>query len=140
MNNLSHTEIGDATEYRFFLYCIEHGIPVSKPITNNLPYDCIIDYNGKLLKIQIKTGYNSPSQNSFVFNCKSTSKNYNEVTVKTYENKIDGFITWFYNNKDLFYYIPIEKAGKSTMTIYYGDNPTKSQNYYKDFIFNARLV
>lgn len=49
--SLSHTEVGDATEYRFFLYCIENGIPVSKPLTNNLPYDCIIDWQGKLLKI-----------------------------------------------------------------------------------------
>lgn len=133
--NLSHTQTGDATEYRFFLYCIEHGIDISKPLTNNLPYDCIIDYKNKLLKIQIKTGYNCSSKDSFMFNCKSTSKNYNEVTMKTYEGKIDGFITWFKDIPENFYYIPVEKANKSTMVIYYGDSPRKNQNYHLDFIF-----
>ena len=134
--NLSHTQIGDATEYRFFLYCIENGIDISKPLTNNLPYDCIIDFHGKLLKIQIKTGYDCTTQDSFRFNCKSTSKNYNEVTMKTYEGKIDGFITWYKEKPENFYYIPINKANKSTMIIYYGNNPTKNQNYHLDYLFN----
>lgn len=138
--SLSHTEVGDTTEYRFFLYCIENGIPISKPLTNNLPYDCIIDWQGKLLKIQIKTGYSSPSRNSFIFNCRSTSKNYSEVVMKTYENKIDGFITWYKEKPENFYYIPIEKANKSTMIIYYGENPTKQQNYHLNYLFNAALV
>lgn len=137
---LSHTQIGDATEYRFFLYCIENNIPISKPLTNNLPYDCIIDYRGKLLKIQIKTGYNTQTKDSFMFNCKSTSKNYSEVIIKTYEDKIDGFITWYEKFPNNFYYIPIQDANKSTMIIYYGNNPHKNQHFHLDFLFNADIV
>lgn len=132
---LSHTEKGDALEYKFFLHCIEHQIPCCKPLTNNLPYDCIIDYKGRLLKIQIKLGYKTDNEKSFKFNLRSTSKNYSECVTKTYEGKIDGFITWYEKIPEYFFYIPIEKTGKNCMTIYFGENPKISQNYYKDFIF-----
>lgn len=132
---LSHTEKGDLVEYRFFLYCIEHQIPCSKPITNNLPYDCIIDYRGKLLKVQIKRAYKNAARDTFIFNTRSTSKNYNECTTKNYVGKIDGFITWYELLPDIFFYIPIEKAKKSGMIIFYGENPKNNQNYYQDYIF-----
>lgn len=92
---MNHTQIGDITEQRFILYCMEKNIPISKPLNNNLPYDCIIDLNGKLLKIQVKTGYNSSGENCFMFNTRSTSKNYSEVTTKNYDGLIDGFVTWY---------------------------------------------
>ena len=75
-----------------------------------------------------------------MFNCKSTSKNYSEVVMKTYEDKIDGLITWYKEKPENFYYIPIKEANKSTMVIYYGENPTKKQNYHLDYLFNAALV
>lgn len=137
---LSHTEKGDALEYRFFLYCIEHQIPCLKPLTNNLPYDCVIDYQEKLLKVQIKLGYKSSAKDTFIFNLRSTSKNYSECTTKNYQGKIDGFVTWYKEIPQYFFYVPIEKTGKSSMAIYYGENPKKNQNYYKDFIFNAGIV
>ena len=39
---MNHTQIGDITEIRFALYCMEHNIPICKPMNNNLPYDYII--------------------------------------------------------------------------------------------------
>jgi hypothetical protein len=41
---MNTTQIGDITEQRFILYCLEKEIPICKPIGNNLPYDFIIDY------------------------------------------------------------------------------------------------
>ena len=136
---MNHTQIGDITEYRFALYCMEHNIPISKPMNNNLSYDFIIEINDKLLKIQVKTGYDSKSQNSFMFNTRSTSKNYNEVVMKGYEGKIDGFITQYPLIKNKFFYIPIEKASKGCMTMYFGDSPKSNQNWCKDYDFDNLL-
>lgn len=132
---MNHTQIGDVTEHRFILYCLEHNIPVSKPVNNNLPYDCIIDVNSQLLKIQVKTGYKSSSKDTFVFNTRSCSKNFTEVKVKTYDGLIDGFITWYEQTPDVFYYIPVEQASAGSMRIYYGNTPTSQQNNGKDYIF-----
>ena len=136
---MNHTQVGDITEYRFALYCMEHGIPISKPMNNNLPYDFIIEVNDKLLKVQVKTGYDSKSLNSFMFNTRSTSKNYNEVVMKGYEGKIDGFITYYPMIPNKFFYIPIEKAAKGNMTMYFGDNPKYNQNWCKDYDFDNLL-
>ena len=136
---MNHTQTGDITEYRFALYCMEHNIPISKPMNNNLPYDFIIDLNGKLLKIQVKTGYDSKSQNSFMFNTRSTSKNFSEVVEKTYEDKIDAFITQYSIIPNKFFFIPIEKASKGSMVMYFGDNPKYNQNWCKDYDFDNLL-
>lgn len=136
---MNHTQVGDITEYRFALYCMEHNIPISKPMNNNLPYDFIIEINNKLLKIQVKTGYDSKSQNSFLFNTRSTSKNYNEVVMKGYEDKIDGFITYYSIIPNKFFYIPIEKAAKGNMTMYFGNTPKGNQNWCKDYDFDNLL-
>lgn len=133
---MEHTQVGDITEYSFVLYCLNHNIDISKPMTNNLPYDFIIDLKGKLLKIQVKTGYNSPSKDGFMFNTRSTSKNYSEVTTKNYEGLIDGFITCYKEIPNKFFYIPIEKATKGTMTMYYGNNPKSNQHWVYDYDFD----
>ena len=136
---MNHTQVGDITEYRFALYCMEHNIPISKPMNNNLPYDFIIELNGKLLKIQVKTGYDNKSQNSFMFNTRSTSKNFSEVVEKTYEDKIDAFVTQYPIIPNKFFFIPIEKASKGSMVMYFGDNPKYNQNWCKDYDFDNLL-
>lgn len=45
---------GDIAELRFAAYFASKGYYVSKPLTDNAPYDLIID-DGKLLKVQIKS-------------------------------------------------------------------------------------
>lgn len=136
---MNHTQVGDITEQRFILYCMERNIPISKPLNNNLPYDCIIELNGKLLKIQVKTGYNSDSKNCFMFNTRSTSKNYSEIATKNYNGLIDGFITWYRDIPNNFFYIPIEKSTSGSMKMYYGDRPRKNQNFVGDYDFDNLL-
>ena len=29
---MNHTQVGDITEYKFILYCMENNIPISKPL------------------------------------------------------------------------------------------------------------
>lgn len=136
---MNHTQIGDITEYRFAIYCMERNIPISKPMNNNLPYDFIIDIHGKLLKIQVKTGYDNKSMNSFMFNTKTTSKNFSEIVEKDYQDKIDGFITCYKDIPNKFYYIPVGKAAKGSMVIYFGDAPKINQNWGQDYDFDNLL-
>lgn len=135
MKNLEHTRIGDITEYEFAIFCLKHGIAISKPMTNDLPYDFIIDIQGKLLRIQVKTGYSGKTKDTFVFNTKSTSKNFSEINTKYYFGLIDGFITCYQKIPNKFFYIPIEEVPKGAMTLYYGDTPDSRQHLVYNYDF-----
>lgn len=131
---MSTTQIGDITEQKFILHCLENNVPVSKPIGNNLPYDFIIEYNNQLLKIQVKTCRQTTNSNeTIVFNTRSCSKNYSEITNSNYVNKIDYFATCW---KDQWYFVHIDTASKGEHRIYLGEEPKPNQrkNYYKNFL------
>lgn len=128
---MNTTQIGDITEQKFILYCLEHEIPVLKPVGNNLPYDFCIELDGELLKIQVKTAREGRTQGTIVFNTRSCSKNYNEVTTSNYVGKIDYFATQW---KEQWLFVPIEAASKGEHIICMHDNPKPNQHYYKDYI------
>ena len=129
---MNTTQIGDITEQKFILFCLEREVPISRPIGNNLPYDFIIDWNEKLLKIQVKTARKAPqSTTSIVFNTRSCSKNYNEVSMSDYTDKIDYFVTYW---EDKWMFIPEKEASSGEHRICICDNPKPNQHYYKDYI------
>ena len=129
---MNTTQIGDITEHKFILYCLQSNIPISKPIGNNLPYDFIIEYNNQLLKIQIKTSrVSNTNSDVIIFNTRSCSKNYNEITTSNYINKIDYFATEW-NNK--WFFVPILQASKGEHRIYVGNTPKPNQHSYTQYI------
>lgn len=117
---MNKTQKGDVSEWKFILYCLEREVAISKPIGNNLPYDFIIEYNNKLLKIQVKTAYKSDTPNSWTFNTRSCSKNYNEVTNHSYIGLIDYFAVVNPEFEDIVF-VPVDKTAKGSMTIFYGE-------------------
>lgn len=131
---MNKTQIGDISEQKFILYCLEKDIPISKPVGNNLPYDFIIDYNNKLLKIQVKTAYKSSSQDVWAFNTRSTSKNYTEVINHNYIGLIDYFAV-VNTDKNKIVFIDVNEASAGSMRIYYGDSPKPNQNWYKRYLW-----
>lgn len=46
--------IGDLAELKAATMFAEQGCYVSRPLTDNAPYDLIVDQDGKLLKVQVK--------------------------------------------------------------------------------------
>lgn len=129
---MNTTQIGNITEQKFILYCLEKNIPICTPIGNNLPYDFIIEYNNKLLKIQVKTARACNTQNVIAFNTRSCSKNYSEIISSDYKDRIDYFTTYW---EKRWYFVPIEKATKGEQRIFLGENPRPNQisNSYKNF-------
>ena len=130
---MNKTQIGDISEQKFILHCLVNNVPVCKPIGNNLPYDFVIDYNNTLLKIQVKTAYKGNAQDTWTFNTKSSSKNYNEVTTHNYVGLIDYFAVINPESEDVIF-VPIDKAAKGSMVIYYGETPKSNQKWYKDYL------
>ena len=134
---MNKTQLGDITEYKFILYCLQNEIPISKPIGNNLPYDFIVEINNQLLKIQVKTSYipNNTSGNIIAFKTVSSSKNYNEIVTTNYVDRIDYFVTFIESKNDLPLFIKIDNSLPAECPICITDNPHKNQRYYKNYTF-----
>ena len=114
---------GCIAEYNFANECMKRGIEVSFPLLHSSIYDCIIDFKGRLLKIQVKsTG-------------KDIAKNRSTVQVSfhgTYpKDKVDYFAIYV-DIYDGFFIFPnngTQQAIRLSM-----DNI--NSKYYNNFLFD----
>ena len=83
------------------------GHTVSKPIAGNCAaYDCIADRGDRLLRVQIKTGW----QDGDVVRWATRSKSY--YGVRTYHGAADVFGVWVPETRKA-YLVPVELCGRS---------------------------
>lgn len=131
---MNTTQIGDVSEHKFVLRCLERGIPILRPVGNNLPYDFVIELNGLFCRVQVKTGYKGRSTGTIQFNTRSTSKNYTEVVSKGYYGKVDFFavVSQFV---EYIMILPISEVSKGAMVLSHVDSRKKNQKYCADYIF-----
>lgn len=101
---------GAMTEQKCFLKCIESGFIVSKPLFDNARYDFILDANGKLYRIQVKTSHwTDETKAAFVFNGYSQHSIGNGNKRMKYTNQeIDYFMT---EQEGIFYLYPASDEG-----------------------------
>ena len=95
----SHTKrVGDIGEASIISKLLHHKeIIVSKPVTDNEPYDCIIDFNNSFYRVQIKTCELEKEDGKMVFYTNIT--NPFTKTVKKYSDKeIDLFAFYCISN------------------------------------------
>lgn len=118
---------GELTEMKCQLYCLENGYIVSKPILDNARYDMVLDYNGRLYRIQIKTSrWMSEEHEGIIFSCKSQhSISGGNKIMKYTPDEIDFFMTEFENK---YYLIPCEST-KAEMRLRF--KPTKNNQDHK---------
>lgn len=128
--------VGELTELKCQLYCLEQGYTISKPIVDNARYDLLLDYNGKIYRIQIKTArWMSEEHEGIVFNCKSQhSVSGGNKIMKYTPDEIDFFMTEF---EDKYYLIP---CNKSRVEMRLRFKPTKNHQddkayFAKDYVF-----
>lgn len=87
---MNHNQKGCFAEYHFAATAITHGYNVSIPLLGASYYDCILEKNGKLFKIQIK----------YLGKDRTQRKNSVQITLRRtglafYEKKyVDYFVLW----------------------------------------------
>lgn len=122
---------GLATELQCQLFFTQLGYNISVPLGEDCRYDFILDVQGKLLRVQVKTC--REENNGIVFKVQSThlSATKGSISHSYTKNDIDVFAT-FYNNQ--CYLIPIEDCGVSTKKLLFNKNSImQSGSYIKDF-------
>ena len=101
--------IGQLTEQKCFVKCLESGYLISKPLFDNARYDFILDTGDKLLRIQVKSSVWNEDHSAFTFNGYSQHSTGQGNKRMKYTNKeIDYFMT---EKDDVFYLYPAEEQG-----------------------------
>jgi hypothetical protein len=101
---LTTQQKGITTEMYVAAYLLSLGYNVSQPLCQDSKYDLIVDVNGKLLRLQVKTARLTDT-NSIIFNCRSTTKNSSTHKSRSYSaDEIDYFAT-YWNHQ--VYLIPV---------------------------------
>lgn len=129
---------GLITEMQVALYFIQLGYNVSQPLNMDSRYDFILDVNGKLLKIQVKTSHLS-SPDTIQFKCRSiTGRNQKGIlkTSRYSENEIDYFAT-YWNNQ--CYLIPVNECS-AAKTIHLTRENGRSNYTYADQYIASEVI
>lgn len=128
--------IGQLTEQKCFLKCLEQGYLVSKPLFDNARYDFILDTGTKLLRIQVKTSaWLDEEHTVFSFNGYSQHSIGSGNKRMKYTNKeIDYFMT---EKNNVFYLYPADDNGfvQKKLRLSSKQSNQPSINWAKDYEF-----
>lgn len=106
---LNSKQKGNITEIECMLAFLKLGYNVLTPYGDCERYDFVVDINGKLLKIQVKTSSDSHIDEGYIeFRCANKTTRNGQFIRHSYDKKqIDYFMT-SYNEKS--YLIPVEEC------------------------------
>lgn len=99
---------GIISEYAIISELLKLGFSVSTPLGDNSPYDLLIDYNNKFIRVQCKSG--RIRKGVIRYNTTSSRMNSKGVYKTGYEGKIDYFMVHCEDNSKN-YFFPITNRG-----------------------------
>lgn len=126
---------GQLGELLFVTACVEAGICVSKPINDNNRYDYIIEFEGNLLRIQVKSSTGNDDCVKFEFATRSYKKGEgnNRTKVNHYGDEIDAFACVDLNRREV-YLVPRSECSNITLR-HKLNNYCKNGLLAQDYIF-----
>ena len=115
---------GEWAEIQFLARASEHGLHVSKPYGDCLPYDFIVEHAGRMLRVQVKsTSYRCPGYTGYKCFVKPTKG-------KRYDRDALDFIAACILPEDVWYIIPFPGLrSKSTVHL----DPANPRNRYRPY-------
>ncbi|MCU0342041.1 MAG: group I intron-associated PD-(D/E)XK endonuclease [Spirosomaceae bacterium] len=100
---------GDIAEQATILHALKQGWGVLKPVGDRLPYDLVLDINGKLVKIQVKSAWFDEKTQNYVVDTRRTKTNRKQMIRDVYQQTDFDFAVVYIENIDVFYVIPVEE-------------------------------
>lgn len=98
------TTKGEWSEFKFDFEAIKRGLIVCRPIHAGTVYDRVVEYQGKFIKVQIKSSHTKPSgswtinrsPNTYRVNLKKYEGNYELDDVDVFAIYITPLETWYF--------------------------------------------
>lgn len=124
---------GIVTELQCITYLNQLGYHISIPYGENSRYDFIVDIEGHLKRVQVKTSQEVDDGKTIQFICRTSRVNSKGVVNRRYtSSEIDYFAT-FYNGK--CYLVPVNECSVSKKLRFEpaSNNQTNFVNFAKDY-------
>lgn len=137
VKELTTQQKGITTEMFVASHLLQMGYNVSQPFCQDSKYDLIVDVNNHLYRLQVKTS-RLLSENTIVFNCRSTTKNSQTNKSRYYqESEIDYFATYW--NNEVFL-VPVSECSSEKrlhLTPVKQSNQTYAYDYLASEVFKT---
>lgn len=131
-------QIGSINELKVMAELLRFG-EVSIPYGNNARYDCVLEYNGRFLKIQIKTA-RKIDNNRFTVPFANTRSNKNGNVRKVYTTTEVDYIATYYDGY-VYLFEPKNHTNMITISYEYPKNGLKQTiNLASDYLVDNILV
>lgn len=136
---LNSKQKGNLTELQCLTACSELGLTVSIPYGDCAKYDFVLDFNGKLYKIQCKTS-SLKDNGVYKFATRSTQVGTTSTNVRTYtKDDIDFFATYI---EGKCYLVPVEQASGKEKTLRFvppKNGQKEGISFAKDYELQSQL-
>lgn len=128
---------GDLTEAIVIAELKRRSIPVSLPFGDNERYDLVVETpDGALLRVQVKTGWQS--EGKIEFHTRSQHTNSKGNTYKPYDDDIDYFLVYCHELETLHFIHEDEFEGSISLRIEEPEMENRRINWATDFEFDKR--
>ena len=122
---MSTKQTGDLSEISFVAWCLEKGLGVALPFGDRHPYDVIVDVGGRLIKVQVKTGWYRYSGVLAVAVTNTTTEN-GKWVYQNYIGRADRIVARDPETKIMYVFRP-DDLGEDAREIHFRLRPTKNK-------------
>jgi len=127
--NMNTKEKGDIAEYAVVAEALKRGFNVLIPIGDRLPYDLVIERNGKFIRIQVKWAWKDNSkdsgENSYAVSTRKSHTNSKGSIYSRYDSDAFDFLIAYIEERNLFYVMPISFYLSRKSSIHLNPEPKK---------------
>jgi len=99
---------GDIAEQAAVLQALKRGWGVLKAVGDRLPYDLVLDVQGTLAKVQVKSAWYYEPDDCFMTDNRRTKTNRRKMVRSLYQGEDFDFALVYVEEFDLFYVFPVE--------------------------------
>lgn len=99
---------GDIAEQAVSLFALKSGWGVLRPVGDRHPYDLVLDINGYLFKIQVKSAWYDMNRNNYVCDTRRTKTNRRVMIRDNYKAKDFDFAVVYIQDLEVYYVFPAE--------------------------------
>ncbi|HYV92857.1 MAG TPA: group I intron-associated PD-(D/E)XK endonuclease [Chitinophagales bacterium] len=100
---------GDIAEHAVIFHALKRGWGVLKPLGDRLPYDLVLDVDGKLLKVQVKGAWFDSKRKNYVVDNRRTKTNRRRMVRAKYCEADFDFAIIYIQELEVFYVIPVSE-------------------------------
>jgi hypothetical protein len=109
MEGFSSKQKGDVAEYRVISELLKRGFNVLRPLGDRLPYDLAVEYEGKIIRLQVKMAWADRTGN-FVVDIRRSQTNRRLFKHTKYAASDFEFLVAWIPEPEVFYIFPSDFA------------------------------